>query len=119
MAHAVHITDVFFHAEIARAAGRKASDQWLSEQTRSPISSSSPRSPAPARFGKDEAEQACRESERSHCSNTRPPANQMESECVLLSDIEIDDELGDRVGLLFTDAAHTVLWHVKNRRNSL
>ena len=112
MAHTLHITDVFFHAEIARITDRKAGDQWLTGQLRSSIS---PTNAASKKSCGDKGKQAWRESKRSQSSaNTTPPADQtIDYECVLHSNVEIDGGLGDLVGLLFTDAAHAVLPHVK------
>jgi hypothetical protein len=120
----IHIADLFFHAEITRAAGRKASDQWLSDQVaarprRSSISSSAPDSPRSYASYIDHSKSACNESDRSQSPSNICQAGRTELDCVLLSDIDICEELGDLVGLLFTDAAHTVLRQVKCRRNSL
>ncbi len=49
-------------------------------------------------------------------------SNTSESEFDLLfSDLnlDLDKELGDQIGLLFTDAAHTVLGQLSHRRKSL
>ena len=115
MANTIHITDVFFHAEIARALGRKASDQWLFEQLRPSISPTSS-----GQSCEGGGERAWRESEPCQSSlGTSTSADQtVEYECAMRSDIEIDKELGDLVGLLFTDAAHTVLPQIKFQRSS-
>ncbi len=115
MATALHITDVFFHAEIARIFDRKAGDEWLTEQLRSSISPTQAASEKSCGVG---AKRAWHESERNESSfNTPPLADQtLEYESVLRSDIEIDEELGDLVGLLFTDAAHAILPLMKCRQ---
>jgi hypothetical protein len=117
----IHITDLFFHEEIARAAGRKASDQWLSEQVfaRTRLSSTSSSAPDSPRSSMDHSKPACNGLDRSQSPSNTSRADITESECMQLSDLDIDEEIGDRVGLLFTDAAHTVLRHVSCRRSPL
>ena len=117
MAHPLHITDVFFHAEIARIIGRRAGDRWLAGQVLSSISTTNT---ASKKSCGDGGKRAWRESEGSQApSNTTPPADQtLDYECVLRTEVEIDEELADLVGLLFTDAAHAVLPHVKCKRGS-
>ena len=46
-------------------------------------------------------------------------AENISIETFILSDRKVVEELGDRMGLLYTDAAHTVLCDLRRRRKSL
>ena len=52
-------------------------------------------------------------------SEHKPLSRSTSFETFLLSDRAVAEELGDRLGLLFTDAAHTVLCDIGRRRRSL
>ena len=109
----VHITDLFFQEEIARAAGGVAGDLKINP-VHSPRSmeTSSPRS-CRALLANNEKGR-----ELSRCS-VRPAATQISCESNYLYDRDVAEELGDRIGLLYTDAAHTVLSDLRLRRNSI
>ncbi len=102
-----HITDLFFRAEIARAAGSDACEKWISQQAAATLPSSGfyfPRTyrdlPVPNSYRRCENPQPyigiCLKSEYNHLFSGLG--------------IDADKEQGDRIGLQFTDAAHTLLW---------
>jgi hypothetical protein len=134
-APAIHITDLFFHSEITRVAGSDIGDQWISERVaiegrlnswtlRSPSDSATPSplnssQPSP-QYRANNYLGSASDAQSSDSTEKMPQLHtQYESECTSLSDIIIDEEMGDRLGLLYTDAAHTVLRHIRCRRHSL
>jgi hypothetical protein len=123
----MHITDLFFHTEISQTVGSDVSDAWLLEQesvgsskrTRSSTynTQSAPRCLVTSSVCRSGQEQPAKGS----CFQIQ--SSPTESRTQLESDIEsirllLDEELGLDIGLLYTDAAHTVM-HRLDRLNSI
>jgi hypothetical protein len=121
----VHITDLFFHAEISRVLGKDASDIWISEQQDLNMPSNRPSSPLTPKLGFRAL--AAVGNSRKSCDTTShhlslptydsidtsmqtTDAWQILSE-VASPDRSSDPDLSNNIGLLFTDAAHVVLQH--------
>jgi hypothetical protein len=110
--NAMHITDLFFQEEISSIAGSDASDQWLLSSLHSALRSqhSPPYSPRNCRREPESERPASRPGTPSEAT-----ASCTESEFDLLSQSQNIDVLGDRIGLLYTDAAHTILCELRPR----
>lgn len=96
-AHSVHIADLFFQEEISRAAGHKAGHLWFSENRNLSRRCSQQRDSR-------EYTRTIQSVEEVSCSNTLQSCSHP-----IIIDSEMAEGLGDRFGLLFTDAAHAVL----------
>ena len=119
-----HISDLYFHAEFVQALGAEAGNRSFIE-----MSASRNRPDTAAKLGKGFSDQSCATPSRSACSSpicstpTSPRqsdwksnnfARSFDSSLVphqilgLLGDnLPVNSE--EKIGLLFTDAAHTVL----------
>ena len=134
-----HITDLFFRSELIQLAGSDAGDRWFREQSRGAVSNrfygvahqthvpadSNPTCPQPAR---SEAFHFPAETEISN-SNSKLPNQDILNPMYLSMDEYSPYHLGsvgssmlspcqdyeDDIGLLFTDAAHTVLTRLSSR----
>ena len=129
--HAIHIADLFFHAEISQAVGSDASDAWLRQQrtvcpSKQPIHSpksaiSNTRSAAPRcrrETSSDLRSEHGRSSKGSYQIKESPTESRLELESEIASIRRLlDGESQVDIGLLYTDAAHTVL-HRFDRLNS-
>jgi hypothetical protein len=115
----LHITDLFFQAEISQAVGSDASEAWLLEQTslgarkRSHSPMSATQSP-PRRCSETSCINHRAGQSQSSMASCQIKASPMESQLQLESEIEnirllLDENSRLYIGLLYTDAAHTVL----------
>ena len=116
------ISDIFFYEELLRQIGPNESNEWLKSSFKKRPSTPSPKrtSVTASRVFKNSVSQdlsACvregHSAERekpppvSRCSQALLPPNNSPYPSAL--DIELMAEAPDNVGLLFTDAAHTLL----------
>ena len=105
----LHITDLFFQAEFARAAGSKAGEQWISQLASRNLD-----------CVKDIGDSAVPKYKISSGSESRQSNTSELKDILLFYDrgLDLDKELGDRIGLLYTDAAHTVLAQSSCRKSA-
>ena len=110
-----HITDLFFRSELAQLAGSDAGDKWFCQQTQGgtcdcPYSTSSrPNPDAPAhRPAEPDSPKAERKQLNQDISIPTYLSMDEDLPCPLESSKRFQDCEND-IGLLFTDAAHTVL----------
>ena len=132
-----HITDLFFRSELIQLAGSDAGDRWFREQSRgaafhrldvlalkSPSSADtsklkSPR-PKPDAPSHCPAEPECPKFECKMLNqDTSNPAylSMDEDSPFQLKSSELSQDCENDIGLLFTDAAHTVLTRLSSRNS--
>jgi hypothetical protein len=124
----IHITDLFFHAEINQAVGSDASEAWLLEQR-----SVCPRKPLHSAKLARPHDRSTPQHRSETSSDRRPEGPSMASRQIKASPQEEPGQLESAIasiqlllgeesrldiGLLYTDAAHTVLNRI-SRLNSI
>jgi hypothetical protein len=128
-----HITDLFFRSELAQMAGSDAGDKWFREHSRgavlnrcnrlalhSPLSAdSSPKSPPPGLSHRsaetDSPKSACKLPNQEFPNLSSLPMDEDELPFHLKSS-KLFQDCGVDIGLLFTDAAYTVLTHLGSHK---
>jgi hypothetical protein len=129
-----HITDLFFRSELAQMAGSDAGDKWFREHSRGAVSNrfNSLHSPLSADCNPTSPRQNLAPSHRSAETDGPKSACKLPNqEYSNLSSLSMDEDdllcdmgshklfqnCGNDIGLLFTDAAHTVLTRLGSRKS--
>jgi hypothetical protein len=115
-----HVSDEFFYYELLRTVGQSESSKWLksceanaaSPTVRSPKSQTTLRSCKPVPKLKETAG-----NEKMERAPSAGRWKEHEIFCSAPSDTEVTAESLNNIGLLFTDAAHTVLNDKETSRN--
>ena len=122
MSPAAHITDLFFREEISRScrdlAGSQSVLPIIDVRARRESVSLSRQSTKTRAFETGEFESPHSALKRSYSMNEMHQKNSNEADVSITSFIaglDLEEELREELGLLYTDAAHIVL----NRRNSV